>query len=207
MYETLATVDWSALRAARGPVAERLGVDFDAYQDAWSSTLAERQLGRAGGGAGDAAQVLGLLGLEASPSAASEIAEGEEKFWRESVTFFDDVMPFLRDLRRSQIPTALVSNCSFQTRAVVDARRLSDHLDAIVLSCELGAVKPDAVIYTSALEMLGGDPGQTLLVDDTAEFLEGAARLGIRTVRICRGPGVDGGAGGIRNLSELIDLL
>jgi HAD superfamily hydrolase (TIGR01509 family) len=207
MYETLATVDWSALRAARGPVAERLGVDFDAYQAAWSSTLAERQLGSAGGGAGDAAQVLGLLGVEASLSVVSEIAHGEEQFWRESVVFFDDVMPFLRELRMNRIPTALVSNCSFQTRAVVDSRGLSDHLDAIVLSCELGAVKPDPAIYMSALEMLGGDPGQTLLVDDTAEFLEGAARLGIQTMRISRRPGDTGGAGGISSLSELIDLL
>jgi putative hydrolase of the HAD superfamily len=47
------------------------------------------------------------------------------------------------------------------------------------ISCRLGARKPDRAFFESVLDSCGLEPGELLLVDDRAENVEGAARLGI----------------------------
>jgi putative hydrolase of the HAD superfamily len=61
-------------------------------------------------------------------------------------------------------------------------RPLAGYFDEVIVSCEVGCTKPDARIYELCLERLGTRPEATLFVDDRVENLEGAARLGIRTL-------------------------
>ena len=168
-------------------MAAKLRVASDAYHQAWEKTLPDRMLGRFGGGRGDVAAVLGALGVDGGAELEAEIAEGEELLWRQVVSLFDDVEPCLIELRRGGLRLALVSNCAYQTRAVVDGWRLGRHLDAVALSWEVGLAKPDPAIYLHALKVLGGQPEATLLVDDKVEFLDAASRLGIQTRLMCRG--------------------
>lgn len=187
LYDTLAWVDGPALHAGRAAMAAKLGVTADAYHRAWEETLPARMLGRFGGGRGDVAAVLASLGVNAGGTLEVEIAEGEEVLWRQVVSLFDDVEPCLIELRRRGLRLALVSNCAYQTRAVVDCWQLGRHLDAVALSWEVGLTKPDPAMYVHALELLGGQPEAALLVDDSVEFLEAASRLGIETRLMCRG--------------------
>ena len=168
-------------------MAARLKVASDVYHQAWEKTLPDRMLGKFGGGRGDVAAVLGALGVDGGAELEAEIAEGEELLWRQVVSLFDDVEPCLIELRRRGLRLALVSNCAYQTRAVVDSWQLGRHFDAVALSWEVGLAKPDPAIYLHALELLGGQPEDTLLVDDKVEFLEAASRLGIQTRLMCRG--------------------
>lgn len=187
LYDTLAWVDFPGLQAGRAAMAAKLRVTSDAYHQAWEETLAARMLGRFGGGRGDVAAVLASLGVNAGGTLEVEIAEGEEVLWRQVVSLFDDVEPCLIELRRRGLRLALVSNCAYQTRAVVDGWQLGRHLDAVALSWEVGLTKPDPAMYLHALELLGGQPEAALLVDDSVEFLEAASRLGIETRLMCRG--------------------
>ena len=61
-------------------------------------------------------------------------------------------------------------------------RRLAAYFDAVVVSCEVGCTKPDRRIYELCLSQLGARPESTLFVDDRLENVEGAARVGIRTL-------------------------
>jgi putative hydrolase of the HAD superfamily len=54
---------------------------------------------------------------------------------------------------------------------------------AAALSYELGHMKPDVRYYTKALNLFGVDPQKAVFIDDILENLEGAALLGIRTIR------------------------
>ncbi|HEU4438037.1 MAG TPA: HAD-IA family hydrolase [Methylomirabilota bacterium] len=56
-------------------------------------------------------------------------------------------------------------------------------LDAVVVSCEVGLSKPDPRIYRYCLDRLGLEPSQVLFVDDRADNIEGAARIGLRTMQ------------------------
>jgi len=54
--------------------------------------------------------------------------------------------------------------------------------DKLVLSYEVGAVKPEARFFEAALEAAGTSPDRCLYFDDLEENVEAAARLGVPSV-------------------------
>ena len=61
--------------------------------------------------------------------------------------------------------------------------------DAYALSFEAGVMKPDPAIYRRALAGVGAAPGQAVFIDDLAENIEAARRLGMAAIHV--GPGTD----------------
>jgi putative hydrolase of the HAD superfamily len=55
-----------------------------------------------------------------------------------------------------------------------------DHFHQILLSYELGLVKPDPMIYRKTLSILRVDPTEAFYADDRPEMIEAAGRIGIR---------------------------
>jgi HAD superfamily hydrolase (TIGR01549 family) len=104
-------------------------------------------------------------------------------------TAFEDARPVLEELKRRGRRIALVSNVGVDIRPVLVRGNLLDLFDAIILSCEVGSVKPQAAIFQRALEALGATPEQALMVGDNAHDDAGAARLGIRTLLLPRTQG------------------
>lgn len=101
---------------------------------------------------------------------------------------YDDAAPVLDALRERGIRTAVLSNVGVDIRPVMAREGL--RTDAVVLSCEVGAVKPQPEIFVSALEALGVEPSEALMVGDSWKDDAGAAALGIRTLILprTRGP-------------------
>ncbi len=54
--------------------------------------------------------------------------------------------------------------------------------DATVFSCAEGTRKPEQRIYEIVLARLGVEPHEAIFIDDRADFLAGAQRLGIHTI-------------------------
>ena len=55
--------------------------------------------------------------------------------------------------------------------------------DTEVFSCEEGTAKPERRIYEIALGRLGVKPPEAVFIDDRADFIEGAQKLGMHTIR------------------------
>lgn len=55
--------------------------------------------------------------------------------------------------------------------------------DAVTLSFEVGALKPEPEIYRDALRKLSLPPEACVFIDDIGRYAEGAAALGIRGIR------------------------
>jgi putative hydrolase of the HAD superfamily len=55
--------------------------------------------------------------------------------------------------------------------------------DATVFSCAVGTRKPEQRIYEIALERLGTKPSEAVFIDDRADFIEGAQKLGMHTIQ------------------------
>jgi HAD superfamily hydrolase (TIGR01509 family) len=102
---------------------------------------------------------------------------------------YEDTVPVLRALHARGVSTALVSNVGIDVRAVLDRAGLTDLLDAVVLSYEAGAVKPETTIFSQALDLIGVRPERALMVGDSWRDDAGAARLGIRTLLLPRTSG------------------
>lgn len=55
--------------------------------------------------------------------------------------------------------------------------------DAVTLSFEVGALKPEPEIYLDALRKLSLPPEECVFIDDIGRYAEGASALGIRGIR------------------------
>ncbi|MGV0815853.1 HAD family hydrolase [Mycolicibacterium boenickei] len=95
-----------------------------------------------------------------------------------SWTAYPDTARVLKSLKTQGIRTAVVSNIAFDVRPAFAAIGAADDVDEFVLSFEVGVVKPDPAIFTTALERLGVPAQDTLMVGDSEEADGGARAVG-----------------------------
>lgn len=93
-------------------------------------------------------------------------------------TPYPDTADVLRNLSRQGVKTAVVSNIAFDVRPAFESIGAGEFVDEFVLSFEVGAVKPDAAIFETALTRLGVAPGDAVMVGDSDEADGGARALG-----------------------------
>jgi putative hydrolase of the HAD superfamily len=136
-------------------------------------------------------QILQECGVEPRADLVRALVEMDRELLLASAHLYDDSIPFLENLRSHGVRAAIVSNCSEHTRDLLVKIGVPELVDAVVLSCEVGAAKPSEQIFRHALEQLGVPAGAALFVDDQAAFCAGAVALGISAAQIVRG-GVDG---------------
>ena len=95
-----------------------------------------------------------------------------------SWTPYPDTAAVLAGLHAQGIKTAVVSNIAFDVRPAFQAIGAAGHVDEFVLSFEVGAIKPDAEIFETALKRLGVAPERAVMVGDSDEADGGARALG-----------------------------
>lgn len=132
---------------------------------------------------GIAADVLfELLRARGRANAREESARLVREAWSAFVrtcTLQPDVSSeWLRGLRSEVAGLGLVTDSDTEAVAGVLAHlRLEDSFDAVTVSQEARAYKPDARIYRAALKALRAPASRTLFVSDSALDLQGAAKL------------------------------
>jgi HAD superfamily hydrolase (TIGR01509 family) len=187
LYDTLACLDRDAIDAGRRRGAELAGADSNCLIERWRATVPARSVGGLGSPADELRFLLASCPGDGADQVLDELARMEAAIWRSGVRLFDDVLPALGGLRRAGRRLAIVSNCSWQTAGVLEAIGLPGEVDVVVLSFEVGLVKPDPAILRLALERLGADPAGAALVDDVPANLDAARALGMATVLMDRG--------------------
>lgn len=122
------------------------------------------------------------------PGIDDALAEALYAAMPERWTAYADTVPVLTALRERGVRTTIVSNVGFDLRPIIERGGIV--VDALVMSYEVGIVKPDPGIFTHALSLLDADPEQALMVGDNWRDDAGAAALGIRTLLLprTRGP-------------------
>ena len=84
---------------------------------------------------------------------------------------------------RAVYKTALVSNYSEVLRPMLETRwRVDDAFDEIIISHEVGLIKPMPEMFDLALGRLGYRPHEAVLIDDRIRNIEGARAHGMRAV-------------------------
>lgn len=111
----------------------------------------------------------------------AEIEKVQTEFWAGDV-LDEDLVNFLRELR-SSYTTVLLSNAWDDLRqCVVDVWQIENAFDRLVISAEIGLVKPDLAIYQWLISQLGMDPAQAVFVDDFPHNVEGAQAAGLQAI-------------------------
>lgn len=93
-------------------------------------------------------------------------------------TPYPDTAEVLAGLHRRGIRTAVVSNIAFDVRPAFASIGAAGFVDEFVLSYEVGAVKPDAAIFETALARVGVAAADAVMVGDSDEADGGARAVG-----------------------------
>ena len=119
---------------------------------------------------------------------------------------YPEVPAALARLRAAGARLAVVSNWDVSLHDVLERTQLRGLVDAVVISAELGAAKPDPAIFRAALERLGATAADAMHVGDSVEHdVEGARAAGLRAVLVARNGAEP--PDGVRVVASLDDLL
>jgi HAD superfamily hydrolase (TIGR01509 family) len=187
VYDTIVN---SRFESRLRDLAAYAGIDESTWLEGWLKTRTERDLGTLSV-ASSLAQTLRASGIDPAPELVDDLVRKDSELLRQQVRVFGDSIPFLTGLRASGTAIALVSNCGDTTRALLDYLGVIPLADAVVLSCEVGSMKPAPDIYRTALEDLGVAAADAVMIDDQPGFCAGAEAVGVRAIQIIR-PELDG---------------
>ena len=101
--------------------------------------------------------------------------------WEEMVPgAIDGSVEILAELKERETPLYALTNWSHQTFPIARPRfPFFDWFDGIVVSGEIGMLKPDARIYRHLLERFGLSAEDCVFIDDSAANVAGAQAVGI----------------------------
>ena len=95
----------------------------------------------------------------------------------------EDLVGHVRRLHEAGYRTGILSNFADDARPLwTDVYPFLDTFDGVIISSEVGIMKPDARIYHLAAESVEAAPAEVLFIDDFIENVEGAKRIGMQAI-------------------------
>jgi putative hydrolase of the HAD superfamily len=175
-------------------LAEPLGINVEDWLAEFTKTRDDRDRGRLS--TADAFdRALRSCGIVPDDGLVEDLMRRDTEFSYAHTRLYDDTVPFLSWLREQGTLIALVSNCADTTRGLLEHLGVIPLVDAVVLSCEVGSMKPSPEIYVTALADLGVAAADAVFIDDQPTFCLGAESVGVRPIRIARS-GLNGAVDG-----------
>jgi putative hydrolase of the HAD superfamily len=142
----------------------RLAVTGRMSDDEWRSEIARRLARRSSTVPAAAAAASAARAVAAWSAPAGEVDR--------------EVLALIRRMRK-RVPVALFSNATTRLARDLDALDLTEELDIVINSADLGLAKPEPAAFAEAARRCGQEPGECLFVDDTAANVTGARAAGM----------------------------
>lgn len=132
-----------------------------------------------------------------------------EKVYQSRHTFelFEDSIPTLEALKAKGYKLGVISDTWPSIVPVLEEFGLPGYFDTLTYSFEVGCFKPDPRMFADALGKMGLPPEQCVFIDDTAQNLVGAQKLGIQPVQIRKKPGADPCPEGMLSIDKISGIL
>ena len=93
-----------------------------------------------------------------------------------------ELLDYIKNDLKPKYKLAIISNAGLGTLQSKVPKNLLDLFDEIIVSAELGIVKPDHRIYKITLKKLGIEPEEAIFTDDIERHVSAARDLGMKTV-------------------------
>jgi putative hydrolase of the HAD superfamily len=99
-----------------------------------------------------------------------------------------DLIGWIKSLRPAY-QLGIITNAFADVRAFIESRLdLGDALDALVISAEVGIMKPDVRIFEIALKQLAVSPAEAVFIDDFEHNVQAARQAGLYAVHFASPP-------------------
>ena len=93
------------------------------------------------------------------------------------------IVEYLRSLKQ-HYHVGLISNAWPDLRDYIISLKFEDAFHHMIISGEVGVMKPEARIYQIALEQAGVSPNEAVFVDDFYENIEGCRAVGMHGIHL-----------------------
>ena len=183
LFHTLTSAE-SVVGQGLPTTCEVLGVT----SEAWQEQLFEHSRSRLVGEAVDPFRIIGSMARAIDPAIADEtIREATvnriKRFGAALLGIPLEHKNVLQRLKQSGKKLGLISNADVMEVAEWDKSPIASLFDATVISCRVGAAKPDREIFEICLRQLGVSADEALFVGDGGSSeLAGAHAVGLTTV-------------------------
>ena len=184
---TLVQFTWDDELLAEGHRVGLLAIGRDDEPAAFTVRYRDRVIERGRPDEAYESLLLELLG-EATDDEIDAFIDAEHDAWGPAYETLGAAQALLEALRSRGIKTGVVLNSwpdpGRVLRRDIERAGLTELLDTIVISSEVGMRKPEPGIFRLALEQLGVEPHAAMFVGDRLETdVQGAANLGMTTVQ------------------------
>ncbi len=94
----------------------------------------------------------------------------------------NSMLELIHKLKAKNYPVGLVSNVFQETAELIRLNGGYENFDFTILSCEVGARKPDPLMYQSAMKYLSNiKANEVMFFDDRQHCIDGAKEFGLNT--------------------------
>lgn len=105
-----------------------------------------------------------------------------ENIFNEEFYIDEELLKKISEMRR-EYKMGLLSNYSNELRQKIENEwALGSAFDEIIISCEVGLVKPDPEIFNLMLDRLGVRADESVFIDDRIKNIDGAKKMGFHTI-------------------------
>ena len=131
---------------------------------------------------------MGILSREEAAEHISSLFDMEPEEFLEEQNQVEipntQLLAYIAELKK-EYKVALLSNINSRERLSIRFQNgeLESHFDTIVASGDEGYVKPEPEIYEIAATRLGLSPSECVMIDDIAEFCQGARETGMQAIQ------------------------
>jgi epoxide hydrolase-like predicted phosphatase len=94
-----------------------------------------------------------------------------------------ELLDLIRSLKKQKYVIGLLSNDSVHLKQKLKSHLGIYHLfDAVVISADIGVMKPDPQAYLAVAQRLGVKPEESIFIDDNPDNIKGAQTVGMKTI-------------------------
>ncbi len=118
----------------------------------------------------------------------SKMLFGDPELFVTTKKMVEKGVKFVKECKRGGHKVFIISNWDVDSIAILRKQvpEFFELFDGIIISAEVGLLKPDARIFQHALDTYGLDASHTILIDDQKENIEGAQKCGIAGIHMQR---------------------
>ncbi|MGE0903498.1 MULTISPECIES: HAD family hydrolase [Dehalococcoides] len=130
--------------------------------------------------------ILEEIGIEPKPELINNlISRWKNLKWE--MTLYQDVIPCLENLKKRNLKIGLISNAEKDMSELFNKTGLNKYLETVVISQEVGATKPNPLIFQAALKKSGLTAKEVLYIGDQYQVdYMGAMNVGLNPVLLDR---------------------